>query len=57
MRKRKILVFSNLQNSVTRMLQQRKKVIFNPLKIEKQKGKTEYGNSTAEHKHPEKVEY
>ena len=39
MRKRKILVFSNLQNSVTRMLQQRKKVIFHPLKIEKTKRK------------------
>jgi hypothetical protein len=32
-------------------------VIFHPLKIEKQKGKTEYGNSTAEHKHPEKMGY
>ena len=39
------------------MLQQRKKVIFHPLKIEKTKGKTEYENSTAEHNYPEKVEY
>lgn len=42
---------------VIRMLQQRKKVIFHPLKIEKTKGKTEYENSTAEHNYPEKVEY
>ena len=58
MRKRKMLVFSNLQNSVTRMLQQRKKVIFSPLENRKnKKGKTEYGNSTTEHKLPEKMGY